>query len=177
MGVDNKILHTAPTTVDVLFEQPYVDCGNPSPEKIALLRDVICQKVTFEPSIGIFLFRKEPIRSIINHDETLDMLKRLFPEMEWRVFVSETIPDTVELFRRAKLIVAPHGAGLTNMLFSAKGTPIIEFMPVDSPNICYWHMADSLENPYYMIGCQTHNKRMIVDIEESTKLIQELPLR
>jgi capsular polysaccharide biosynthesis protein len=176
MDIDNEIMHKIPSTVDIRFKQLYVECGNPSPEKIALLRDVICPKVTFEPSIGIFLLRKESIRSIINHDETLDMLKIVFSDMEWRVFVAESIPDTVDLFRKAKLIVAPHGAGLTNMLFSAKGTPIIEFMPVDSPNICYWHLAELLENPYHMIGCNTLNKQMIVDIEETTKILQDLHL-
>lgn len=173
MGVDNPVMHQAPASIDLLFEQPYVECGNPSPEKIELVREVICQKLTFEPSIGILIFRKESIRSILNHDEVLAMLQSLFADLEWRVFGSESIANTADLFRRAKVIVAPHGAGLTNMLFSAAGTPIIEFMPVDSPNICYWHMAESLGNPYRMIACKTVNSQMIVDIEESRQFIAE----
>ena len=173
MEVNNPVVHQIPSNMDVCYEQVYVECGNPSPEKIRLLRDVIEKKVVFEPSIGILVHRKETIRSIRNHDQVLDLLKSVYPEMEWRVFGSESIADTVELFRKAKLIVAPHGAGTTNMIFSAAGIKVMEFMPVDSPNLCYWHLAEALGNSYSMIACDTVNHQMTVDIAETKQILLE----
>ena len=174
MNVNNPVIHELPSAIDVCFEQLYVECGNPSPEKIQLLRDVIEQKITFEPTYGVLIHRKESIRSLTNHDEVLQMLRETYPHIEWRVFGSETIANTVELFRKAKIIVAPHGAGSTNMIFSARGIHVVEFMPVDSPNICYWHLSEALGNTYHMIACDSVNQQMSVNVAETRDLLRDI---
>ena len=45
--------------------------------------------------------------------------------VNWRPNLKNVTMD-IEVFRHASLIVAPHGAGLANMLFAAEGTPVIE---------------------------------------------------
>ena len=40
-----------------------------------------------------------------------------------------SVAEQVELFVYADVVVAPHGAGLTNLLFCREGTRIVEIFP------------------------------------------------
>lgn len=84
---------------------------------------------------------------------------------------SQSIQETVELFSKAKIIVGPHGAGFTNMLFSPNGITIIEFMDLNNPNICYWHLSEMLQNKYYMIPCKMTNKKFFIDLAEIYEIL------
>ena len=160
----------------VVVSQPYIECGNPSLEKIEIMREIISQKVVFEKHIGILIRRSETYRNIVNHDDVLEMLRRVHPGIEWRVFTAETIPTTAEWFSQAKIIVAPHGAGLTNMLFSPVGIPIVEFMPSSNPNMCYWHLSEMLRHSYHMIPCREVGKNLWVDIADTARILTQIPL-
>jgi len=156
------------------YEQQYIECGNPSPQKIQLIRDVVCKKVSFTRTKGILIFRRETIRRILNSSDVLDMLKRVFPTLEWVIFDVLPFDETVTLFSSAAVIVAPHGAGLTNMLFSDSGIRIIELMSLQNPNICYWHLSELLKNQYCMIPCITENGNFQIDISNVEKLVSSL---
>ena len=67
-------------------------------------------------------------RRILNEPEVRDYLEGRGFEM----VTLETMPvaDQIRLFSEAGVIVAPHGAGLANMIFSAKPR-IIELLPAD----------------------------------------------
>ena len=45
------------------------------------------------------------------------------------------------LFQRAGMVVAPHGAGLANMVFAPPGLRVIELLPDGVMNWCYRHLA------------------------------------
>jgi capsular polysaccharide biosynthesis protein len=139
-----------------IYTMRMIECGNPSPQKIALLREKISEKLVFEKKYGILIKRSESYRSILNHDELLEFLKK-YP-IEWKVFDTLPFKETTELFSKASMIVAPHGAGLTNMLFSPSSLTIIEIMDKNDPNVCYWHLSEMLHNNHYIlpIECQTN---------------------
>jgi capsular polysaccharide biosynthesis protein len=140
--------------VDCIYEQPYIECGAPSPQKINLLRTIVLAKLQFaEQRIGILIRRKEIRRSLMNHAELLDLLQIKRPDLEWIVFDSQPFDECVDIFSRAQLVVAPHGAGLTNMLFSPPKTRIIELMPSINPNLCYYHLAALLHFDHCIIPC------------------------
>jgi capsular polysaccharide biosynthesis protein len=164
-GIRNEIIFQMPIRVRSIIQQPYIECGNPSPQKIQLLRNVIEQKVSFAKDIGILIYRREPYRQILNHDEVLKMLKEKYPHIEWQVFDRLSIDETANLFSKARVIVGPHGAGFTNMIFAPKGIDIIEFMPIESPNVCYWHLSEMLGNHYHIIECNTVNTNFFITPE------------
>jgi capsular polysaccharide biosynthesis protein len=138
------------------IEAPFVECGNPSPYKLNLLREKVVTKVTFEKTHGILIHRQKN-RRILNESEVFNRMKELYPSLTWVIFDTLSVEDTATLFSKAAVIVAPHGAGLTNMIFSPKGTEIIECMPIEQPNACYWHMSEMMKNPYKMVPCHTEN--------------------
>jgi hypothetical protein len=140
--------------VDVVYEQQYIECGVPSPEKIELVRSFILKKISPEAqNIGILIRRSETTRSIQNHDALLDLLRLKRPDLEWLVFDRQPFGDAVAMFSRTQIIVAPHGAGLTNMFFSPPGTKIVEIMPCDNPNLCYHHLASLLNFDHCIVSC------------------------
>jgi capsular polysaccharide biosynthesis protein len=52
-----------------------------------------------------------------------------------------TWAEQIELFRRAKAVVAPHGAGLANIVFCGEGARIVECFGRDYINACFWQLA------------------------------------
>ncbi|KAJ4455081.1 hypothetical protein PAPYR_10060 [Paratrimastix pyriformis] len=55
---------------------------------------------------------------------------------------------TIAIFRRARVIVGPHGAGFANMVFAPPGTAIVEYQ-MQSPNLCYLDLATNLDFGYF----------------------------
>jgi len=172
-GINEPLLYEFPENVNKII-QPYIECGNPSPEKIELIRNVLNTKIIFEKKIGIFIVRKESYRNIMNSNDVLDILKETYADIEWHIFTTLSIQETAELFSKAKIIVGPHGAGFTNMLFSPNEITIIEFMDIDNPNICYWHLSEMLHNKYFMIPSKTTNGNFFIHLEEVFELFPKI---
>jgi capsular polysaccharide biosynthesis protein len=153
-GIRSPILDAAPTGARRLTTA-FAQCGNPSRQSVQLIRNVVESKLSFERTMGI-LIRRHGTRFIENESELLEECMRTFPNLIWVIFDQLSSDETVQLFSKAAVIVAPHGAGLTNMLFSSKGIDIYEFMPIDHPNMCYWHLSELMENKYTMIPTRCH---------------------
>lgn len=84
----------------------------------------------------VVLIRRFPggARSVSNEQEVVHALASHFGPAGTRVQVFESTAETahglleeMRLFRGAALVVAPHGAGLFNMLWTRPGTPVLEF--------------------------------------------------
>lgn len=78
-------------------------------------------------------------RPLVNEDELVAALVA-------RGFVPvrlETHPlaDQIALFANAEMIVAPHGAGLTNLIFARPGTKVLELLMDGWVNWCFRHIA------------------------------------
>jgi hypothetical protein len=80
-----------------------------------------------------FLVRKTN-RFIVNVDEVMSAMHELFSE-EVRTLEFEDLDfaGQVHAMSSVKLLVAPHGAGLTNIAFMQPGSALIEVFPV------HWH--------------------------------------
>jgi hypothetical protein len=125
--------------------------------------------------IGIYIKRNEYERRVLNNNEIIDHLILKHSNIEWIIFESLNMLETIKLFNKANYIISPHGAGLTNMIFSREGTNIIEFMPYSDPNECYNHLSQMLKHKYNCIVCEdngkTRGKQMCIKTEYIDKLI------
>ena len=77
----------------------------------------------------------------------------LWPRLEARGFVKvrlESLPwvEQVNAFARAREIVAPHGAGLANLVFCHPGVRVVEFFNPAYVNPCFWRLAALRELDY-----------------------------
>lgn len=151
--------------------------GCPVKSDIQNMISVLKQKIPFLPqdNTAILLFRKEKERKILNFDSLLESLKKEFSQFNWVVFDSLDMNETIHLFNKAKVVVAPHGAGLSNMVFCEKGTLIYELMPISDPNPCYHHLAEVCEHKHHIYAVKDSGipnfKQMEVDVE---KIISEM---
>ncbi len=89
-------------------------------------------------------------RSIGNEAELIRHLEQrgfttVYPE-DYSVF------EQAALFSQAKVVLAAHGAGLTNITFCAPGTRVIELYG-DFMQPCYWVVSDLCELDYYNHYC------------------------
>ncbi|WP_241771240.1 glycosyltransferase family 61 protein [Acidisphaera rubrifaciens] len=54
---------------------------------------------------------------------------------------SLSLAGQIELFRSARIVVGPHGAGLTNIVFCEPGTVVYELVPSHYTNGCFCNLA------------------------------------
>ncbi len=85
-------------------------------------------------------------RRLINEDE---ILRRLVP-LGFRKVVPSTlsVAEQARVFASARVVVAPHGAGNTNMLFAGPGTTLVEMVPAHVPNQSYYLLTKLNDQRY-----------------------------
>ncbi|WP_293346763.1 tetratricopeptide repeat protein [Microcoleus sp. CAWBG51] len=88
-------------------------------------------------------------RRVINEEQVIDFLSGFgFVPV---LLESMTLNEQIALFAGAKVIVAPHGSGLTNIIFCSPGTKVIE---LTSPNYIrhyYWAIGQQLNLEHYYV--------------------------
>jgi capsular polysaccharide biosynthesis protein len=89
-------------------------------------------------------------RRVSNEEEILEMLNSYGFE---KVLPGELSQEqAVETFNRAEIIAGPHGAGLTDIIFS-EDCAIIELLPNDTYSWAYYVLAQQLDFEYcYLLG-------------------------
>lgn len=101
-----------------------------------------------EPAERIYISRaKAPTRHVTNEEEVVDVLG----EAGFQPYILEDLPfeEQVRLFHQAEAVVAPHGAGQTNMLFAGRA-PILEITSrVAAP--VYFFQSLALSQPYHYL--------------------------
>ncbi|MDD3151217.1 MAG: glycosyltransferase 61 family protein, partial [Candidatus Gastranaerophilales bacterium] len=95
--------------------------------------------------------KKSAYRKVLNEDEILKCLE----SKGFKSYKLEDIPlkEQVELFANAEIIVSPHGAGLTNLVFCPSSTKVVEFYSPNYTDIRQRIIADTLNIEYrYILG-------------------------
>ncbi|MFD0694229.1 glycosyltransferase family 61 protein [Paenibacillus sp. GCM10027628] len=90
-------------------------------------------------------------RKLLNEEEVMGLLAKYgFQSIRLE---EKSVAEQIQIFASAKVVVAPHGAGLTNVLFSDPGTKVIEFLAPSLVHNCYPILSSLLgHRHYYIIG-------------------------
>ncbi|SIT76260.1 glycosyltransferase family 61 protein [Pontibacter indicus] len=108
---------------------------------------------------------KAKTRRVLNEQELLPLLERYGFEM---VRAEElTYQQQVQLFFEAELVIAPHGAGLTNLLFSEQ-CQVLEFHPANLIKTHYFLLCKALGFRYSALVGTTGDRleNYTVSVEE-----------
>jgi len=100
----------------------------------------------------IYISRKSAkTRRILNEDEIIESLRKYgFQTVHLETL---SVVEQARLFHQAKVIVAPHGSGLTNLVFCQSGTIAIELFSPHYVYHCYWWLSNLVGlNYYYCLG-------------------------
>ena len=125
--------------VPVLDGEP----GRPSARTAQLLTEFVAPLIAKASAFGERLYisrEKATRRRVVNHAE-------LWPYLEARGFTKIcaeelTWAEQINAFAHAKVIVAPHGAGLANLVFCEPGTRVVEFFDRAYVNRCFERVAE-----------------------------------
>ena len=80
---------------------------------------------------NVILIKRSATRELVNHADVLTVLETFARQTRRQIVVFDdtklpTFNETMALFYNADLVLGPHGAGLTNILFSRAGAFVIE---------------------------------------------------
>ena len=90
-------------------------------------------------------------RQLINEAEVSNLLKR---QGFKTVFLEDmSVLEQVATFANAKVVIAPHGSGMTNLVFCSPNTKIIELFSPNYVRTDYWMISQQLQlQHYYVVG-------------------------
>lgn len=157
---------------------PLAPTGNYRPSVMKSLRDRFRSRFSSDPSDGprigrrLFISRAEaPKRRIANETELLPVLEK--HGFERIVLEKLAFADQVKAVAGASALAGNHGAGLTNMLFLAPGSDVVELrLEDDAENNCFYSLASALDLRYSYLKCRsarngedTHTADFVVDPE------------
>ncbi len=159
LGIPEDRRMTAGGTVlvkDLVFSPLWVNGGFIPPVDLATLRNAILPRI--EPSNDlprdIYVSRSlSPNRPLANEPEIEEALRK----RDFSILHFEKIPfaEQMRLVAGAKQIVAPHGAGLANLVAATPGTRVVEFLSRNWFNTCYAKLAAQLGCTYRFIESRT----------------------
>lgn len=97
--------------------------------------------------------RKSPIRKLIEEDQLVQLLVQEFNYVE--VFLEDlNLEQQALLLNECSHVIAPHGAGLPNIIYCNPGTKVLEILPYTWTNVIYWIYAEyqHLEYSVFLAG-------------------------
>ena len=94
-------------------------------------------------------------RKLVNEPELIQALSE-------RGFVEHRLEDLslsqqIVLFRNAEHVVAPHGAGLANLLFAGRCRSVTEIFPTNYVNRCFFHICQAKGIDHHAVAATVLN--------------------
>lgn len=129
--------------------------NSPAKWAVQYLRSELISRVPSDRTKGserIYISRGDAKhRFVTNEDLVTGMLKTSGFKIVKPGHMS--VADQIQMFASADFIVAPHGAGLANLMFCRSGTRILELYSPNYVNPLFWYMSNLVGlNYYYLIG-------------------------
>ena len=168
LGLDEDRLHSGWCRGKVVYVPRGTSCGGASVPEIQLLslhyRNYMGKTFPHQQRNRIVLIRRSRDRRFTEQEAIEQVVQSAARDfnLTYSLFIDNPVPslnDTMRLFRSAVMIVAPHGAGLSNMVFSEPGTVVIEGV-CNRPhvNLCFHREAYVLGHHWHGIpsrgGCE-----------------------
>ncbi|EAQ79280.1 glycosyltransferase family 61 protein [Blastopirellula marina] len=124
---------------------PSVACYFPQPAGVAYLREKMQTQAWshYERDDRLKLYiarRRFTSRYIVNEAELFAALKPLGFQ---QVYLEDLpLKKQIQLFQQAGVIVGPHGAGFSNLVYSRPGTAVFEITPTCRPPLFFHYLAE-----------------------------------
>ena len=146
--------------LETLYFAPFVtNSGNDRREVDEWLRDKFFTAFRLEPTLPtrrILLSRRDTKNRRLVNEHAVESFVRDYG-FEIAIPGELSFRQQVELFAQASVVVATHGAGLTNILFAPPGLVVVEMIPsgIMKNSYLYWTMADELSHEYWYLVAES----------------------
>jgi capsular polysaccharide biosynthesis protein len=143
--------------------------GRTAPGAIAWLRENISTKPCMEVAKRVMIDRRGASERRVLNWHALEMS---FPLYDPVINEDYLVAEQADIFGRATHILAPHGGGLTNMIFGRERKHIIELFG-SYINPCYFTLAAACGHAYTPMTCEATGSDLSVDLPELAKILDE----
>ena len=106
-----------------------------------------------EKSKIVYVSRRDAGVRIVQHEELLiEALEKEFGEEMIDLFVGKTMPieDQIKMFANARMIIGPHGAAMSNLVFCRPQTIVIQFPLAPLVDTCFLHISAAMDLNLYL---------------------------
>lgn len=118
-------------------------------------------------------------RRIINEPDVINFLEANF-EAEIFLSTGKSVAEQAQKFNSADILISPHGAGMSNLVFCKPGVTIIEIMPDKYINPCFATLALAKGCNYHPFSFPTrtfdghqHNYEWEIDISQLKDILSK----
>jgi capsular polysaccharide biosynthesis protein len=158
LGLDpGRIVSHEQAYGDLIYVPEPSQCGHLQPV-VARAAQRLIREVVEKPKKlqNIVVVRRSHHRALVNHEELMTALQAALPGERFVEFSEANMPpagrEQYDVFAHAKVVIAPHGAALSNILACPSSTAIVEFLAHgDDFNICYLSLASVLNLEYHPV--------------------------
>ena len=140
-------------------------CKEPNPIMLLQHRKTFFEDSCLAPELGpvtAHAHRDGVIRNILwmvrggrqlkNNDELFERIRLAFPQANITLhYGTFTLNQTAKAFYNADMIIGPHGAGFSNILFARVGTIVVEMIAEGYPNYIGFHLSEIYGLQYYLL--------------------------
>jgi capsular polysaccharide biosynthesis protein len=120
-------------------------------------------------------------RKVTNETEIVDFLSKY----QFNSITLEALPllEQISLMAHAEVVIVPHGAGLTNIIFCKPGTKVIELLSPHAVNVMYWTLSNQVGLDYYYLlaegsrppdyeNAYLNNENLTININDLASLLE-----
>ena len=122
------------------------------PELLRSVRDVFCT-TDEKPHRRLYISRaKAKRRQLINENDIWPLLEKMGFE---KVFMEElSFSEQITAMQQAEIVVAPHGAAITNVIFCSPGTHVVEIADLSFPNPNFYALSSAMGHHYWILDAE-----------------------
>ena len=179
MGIENKLIVTNGESFEIndLYFPSIPSPPSLHPNCMRWLRDKFLKnlpKLPVTPRRRLYISRKDSNRQVSNEDEIFKYLAS--HGFEKLVMSKLSVVEQIDAFRTAEIVILPHGAAGTHLLFAPLDCRVIELHSPKWINNCYLSICNSLGLRYrWLIGTETDNKMSYrIHLGELTSVLEGL---
>ncbi|WP_170938296.1 DUF563 domain-containing protein [Halorubrum sp. Hd13] len=146
---------------------------DPIPQECAWIQDRMREQVTTsgEQNQRVFVARQDAtVRRIANRDAVQQVFDRY--NIDTYLLGELSVKEQISLFSDAEVVVGPHGAGLTNILYGSDLT-VIELFG-DKTMATFDRLAESMSHEYRYLQCEQAGLDIRVDAKELEATLRDV---
>lgn len=138
----HQLNHVWVNTSNLILPLRRHETGFPTASVLKILQEYFFHKFQPEETCKvnrIYVSRRNSSRAPKNEPE----IEQVLISLGFRILECNdlSLHDQFKAFQSAEIVIGPHGAGLTNLMFCQKRTKVIELIPSTFHNPCYQHLS------------------------------------
>ena len=146
LNIPHSQLITGDIYADTLYVPRMGKCGCPYYSQVKWLKNIVNNNILNSQYEYVILIKRNNRRKLQNYNELEILLKKYCKRINLNLYIHDdskllSLVEQQQIFSKAKIVVAPHGAGGINIIAMKESSWYIEFLSVEDINICYSRLA------------------------------------